>query len=105
MKKFDSVEKAVAKHYGIDDEYLKWARDVKPSLPYFITEWGTKPKEAEEQKYLLECCSEMVTEKDEKLIKYCKFYSALMTLEILKETPMPEICDMFKCQRGNVQSN
>lgn len=48
MKKFDSVEKSVAKHYGIDDEYLQWARDVKPSLPWFITEWGTKPSEAEE---------------------------------------------------------
>ncbi|TNV86103.1 hypothetical protein FGO68_gene147 [Halteria grandinella] len=41
---------------------------------------------------------------DEKLVKYCKFYMALQMNEILKETPITEICQQFQCKRGDVQT-
>ena len=43
-----------------------------------------------------------MTDKDTKLVRYCKFHMALMANFILKETPMKEICDIFECNRGIV---
>lgn len=38
------------------------------------------------------------------LIKYCKFYMAMVINEILKETPVAEICRLFEVKRGDIQS-
>jgi DNA polymerase theta len=47
----------------------------------------------------------MLTPEDLKLIRYCKFYMALMANEVLKESPITEICAAFgNCNRGQVQS-
>ena len=46
-----------------------------------------------------------MTEQDFKLVRYCKFYMALMANYILQETPIPEICASFgNVNRGIVQS-
>lgn len=51
------------------------------------------------------CLAEKMTDADTKLVRYCKFYMALMANYILKETPVPEICLLFgNCSRGVVQS-
>lgn len=38
------------------------------------------------------------------LLKHCKFYMALIANEILRETPISEICETFSCQRGFIQT-
>ena len=49
------------------------------------------------------CLAEKMNEENFKLVRYCKFYMALMAHYILIETPMPEICAEFgNCSRGIV---
>lgn len=45
-----------------------------------------------------------MTEDEQELVKYCKFYMAMILNEILKETPVAQIADMFKLKRGDIQS-
>jgi hypothetical protein len=37
-KTLSNSDKRVAEIYGIDSDYLKWAREIKPKLPDFISE-------------------------------------------------------------------
>ena len=87
----------IAQIYGLNREYLDWAREIRPTLPDFISDKQTDQPEKE-----LYCVTEQLDEKQKEMIKYCKFYMALMANEVLKETPISEICDMFKCGRGQV---
>ena len=41
---------------------------------------------------------------DEKLVRYCKFYLALILNDILKETPINELCQQYHCKRGDIQT-
>jgi len=52
---------------------------------------GAAPTGEKEQDFAM-CLAEKMTEADFKLVRYCRFYMALMANQILKETPMPEIC-------------
>jgi len=36
-----------------------------------------------------------MSDEDKKLVKYCKFYMAMILTELLKETPISEICWIF----------
>ena len=45
-----------------------------------------------------------MTDEDLELVKYCKFYMAMILNEILKETPVLELCAMYGLKRGDVQS-
>jgi hypothetical protein len=36
------------------------------------------------------------------LIKYCKFYQAIILNDILKETPMAELCKIYNTKRGEI---
>jgi hypothetical protein len=47
----------------------------------------------------------MLTAENIKLIRYCKFYMAMMANEVLKESPIAEICMLFgNCNRGTIQT-
>ena len=102
-------ERQVAEMYGIDKDYMDWALSIRPKLPDFISErieTGKKP-EGEDAATQLQsmCLAEQTTENDYRLIRHCKFYMALQANEILKETPVPEICRMFgNCSRGVIQT-
>ena len=51
------------------------------------------------------CLVQRMSEADHKLVRYCRFYMALMANCILQETPTPEICILFgNCSRGIVQT-
>ena len=85
---------------------------MRPKLPNFITE-REDPKNKPNQSGIEEppsqlqtmCLAEQTTEADYKLVRYCKFYMALQANEILKETPVPEICRKFGgCPRGTIQT-
>ena len=96
--------------YKIDLDYMEWARNVKPQLPSFISDRVTLPsqtipgqQESPIDEAVLDCCQERLNDHDRALVRYCKFYMALMANEILKETPMTDICQAFgKCSRGIV---
>ena len=87
---------------------MRWAQDIKPSLPGFISgkipQNGRKPPTGQEDDVdFAMCLVEKMTAADFKLVTYSRFYMALMANEILKEKPMSEICMDFNCQRGQVQ--
>lgn len=96
--KLTEADKLIANIYSIEDNYIKWAREIKPELPDFISEkLSSKEADAPEELY---CLAERLDFDKLKLIKYCKFYMALMAYEILKETPVNKICEAFKCNKG-----
>lgn len=87
---------------------MEWAKYIKPQLPVFIAEgWdaNSKAPDAEKEDDFAMCLAEKMTEEDFKLVRYSRFYMALMANCILKETPIPEICAIFgNCNRGIVQT-
>lgn len=110
-RQLSKAEQRVGEIYGIDRDYMEWARSMRPRLPNFITEReGPKPTDqptADEPATQLQtmCLAEQTTEADYKLVRYSKFYMALQANEILKETPVPEICAKFgNCPRGTIQT-
>lgn len=42
-KRLSKCEKAVAEIYGINRDYMEWARQIRPLLPDFITERPKQP--------------------------------------------------------------
>ena len=107
-KKLDKGELKVAEIYGIERDYMEWARNIRPELPGFIAEkidGSAAAPDAEKEADFAMCLAEKMTEADFKLVRYSRFYMALMANEILKETPIIEICAMFgNCNRGVVQT-
>ena len=99
-----SSEMKIAQIYGLRREYLEWAREIKPTLPDFITDKQTDSTANNQNQQELYCVTEQLDDKQRDMIKYCKFYMALVANEVLKETPISEICDTFKCSRGQVQT-
>eukprot|EP00347_Sterkiella_histriomuscorum_P009329 403341625 len=47
---------------------------------------------------------QQLTAEEQKLVRYCKFYMAMIMNEILKETPQNEICNIFNIKRGDIQT-
>ena len=43
-----------------------------------------------------------MTKEDKELVKYSKFYMAMVLNDILKETPMSELCVLYGLKRGDV---
>lgn len=108
FKQLSAGELEVAKIYNIDLDYMHWALHIKPKLPDFISDRQDMSKPGGEQQVDKEadfamCLAEKMSEGDFKLVRYCRFYMALMANYILCETPMPEICHIFgDCSRGQV---
>ena len=91
-KTLSKSEKEVANFYQIDQEYMLWAGFIRPKLPSFINERSdpanfNKLPGSEDVDFAM-CLVEKMNEADFKLVKYCRFYMALMANEILKETNM-----------------
>jgi hypothetical protein len=59
-------------------------------------------QDVDQQSQDLYCLTERLDDSQQTLIRHCKFYLALTANEILKETPINEICDEFKCNRGHI---
>ena len=102
FQKLPSCEQEVAKKYELTRDYIEWARDIRPKLPDFITD-QSKLKDGDEPQELY-CMAERLTDDNKLLIKHCKFFMALIANEVLKETPMKDIADMFGVQRSVVQN-
>ena len=45
-----------------------------------------------------------MTKEDNELVKYSKFYMAMVLNDILKETPIAELCMLYGLKRGDIQS-
>lgn len=122
MKRFDrfnSAEKSIADFYGLDAEYLFRQSVIKPPLPDFLKEQvnnsaASKNTDAAKSSQnndpndtslmTLVVKTQSLTDSEYQLVKYCKFYMAIIMNEILKETPIKDICLMFGLKRGDIQA-
>ena len=60
FKKLTKCEQKIASIYKLDRFYIEWAREVKPTLPDFITDKGSTDKENPPQE--LYCLAERLDE-------------------------------------------
>jgi hypothetical protein len=103
FKRLTKSDQKIASIYKLDRSYIEWAREIRPQLPDFITDKQSQD-DVDKPSSELYCMAERLSNDQRVLIRHCKFYMALIANEILKETPVQEICDTFKCNRGAVQT-
>ena len=123
--KFNSAEQNVAAFYGLDAEYLFRQSVIKPRLPDFLMEPVNSSAASKQPSTCASTTKSTITGDVDpdtsslmdlvvktqslsgsslELVKYCKFYMAMIMNEILKETPIKDICLMFNLKRGDIQA-